>query len=1839
MQGQGSQQCTGRYVPQLPPRVRLMRPALAGLLLLFTMLAGSAGEARADKLVSNLTTLLEHQYPLEYFGVDFPEDEFNEGGVAAAQKFTTGSAAGGYTITSVDTCLIFIGEYAKPQVSIYTVGTDGNPGTILHMLPNPSPLVHAGWGPEFTSCEEGKNTFTATAANATLDADTDYFVVFENVGIGRLAPSDFDFSYYGIAWVLNGAEEDGGASGWSLADLKHKRKHSNANWKSDDPTFIRPLRIQINGVVGTDTTAPTLSTATVDGTSLVLTYNEALDTSSEPATSAYSVSVNSGAGAAPSSVDVSGMTVTLTLGTAVTAGQTVTVTYTVPPSNPVQDAAGNDVAALTNESVTNNTNAPPVFASSTATRSIPETFAARTVQTVATIGAPVTATDADPTDTLTYTLEGTDAGKFRIMSGPSGGQLTTKAGQAYDYETKTSYTVTLKADDGKDGTDTIAVTITVINDPTEIPLVPAVSAVSATGGSTRSLDVTWTAPSNTGRPAITGYDLQYRKGTSDPWTNGPQNVPGPSRSISNLDANSAYQVQVRATNAAGDSAWSSPPGSGRTANNAPVFTNSSATRSIAETVGDTTVQTAGDVGAPVTAMDADMETLEHSLEGTDAGKFTIVPGTGQLRTKRGEFYDHEVKASYAVTVRASDGTGSDTIAVTITVTDATEKPLTPVAPTVTTTRESTTSLDVTWTAPNNVGRPAITRYDLQYKKSTEVNWTAGPQNQTGTSASISSLDGNSEYQVQMRATNADGDSAWSEPGSGSTANNAPVFADSTGTRSIPETEGEATVSTPADIGEPFMATDTDNDTITYTLEGVDEDKFSIVSGASGGQLTTKAGQSYDYEALPELNKSYAVTVKATDTTGGSGVIAVTITVTNNETETPLAPTVPAVSTTPGVRMTLEVMWTAPVNTGRPAITSYDLQYRKGNSGNFTDGPQKVTGTSTSITGLDGNATYEVQVRASNTDGDGAWSSPGSGLTVNNPPTLTPAAARRSFPETVGEATVQAKSDIGEPVTATDPDNDRLTYSLEGVDADKFTIVEDTGQIQTKGGEAYNHEATKSYAVTVKADDGKDDGTDSTEVTLNVANVAEFDSASVTEAGTHVNVVFLEELSTTLPEPSAITVTVDAAEAEFRDESTCKPFCPISLGSGDDKRIQIALVNLIREGQTVTVSYEDPTANNDPMAIQDKAGNDAASFTDQPVTNNSTVQPRSPDTPTNLIATADGSTRIDLSWTAPADNGGRSITGYRIEVSTDEGTTGLNVIWNDVVADTGDSNTTYTEIGLSPGTTLYYRVLAINSEGTSGVSNVADETTPTGDGTPSTPRNLKPTAIGKTQIDLSWDPPGDEGNSPVTGYNIQVSEGGGNTWTDLEANTGNTATTYEHTGLNPGTTYAYRVFAINSSVDNPEPAGDHVNAMTFPLDAPDVPENLRAEPGDRQVTLIWEPPAELDPQATLVTYYWKVHYGDTEGDWNPAMVAPDCNPCRTTVPGVTNGVTYTFFVRAVAHFLDTEGSRKGQGRNGVPAQIEVVPRAPVTTGGRGGGGGPSEEPTGILEEPTGILENPGSNSFQSGIGVLSGWVCDADTVEIELNGVVHEAAYGTERLDTEPVCGDSDNGFGLLFNWNLLGDGEHEVVAFVDGIELDRATVTVTTLGAEFLRDVAGSCPVEDFPLAEETVPLVWQQNNQNFVLAEGSRPSGENRSGIAGVGFLENPGPNSFQSGVGVLSGWACEAEAVEIEITTESGDVGRQVAAYGTERLDTQDACGDSDNGFGLLFNWNLLGDGVHEVVAFVDGEELGRATVRVTTLGAEFLRGVAGECVVENFPTTGETVTLEWQQNSQNFVIADIE
>jgi hypothetical protein len=121
-------------------------------------------------------------------------------------------------------------------------------------------------------------------------------------------------------------------------------------------------------------------------------------------------------------------------------------------------------------------------------------------------------------------------------------------------------------------------------------------------------------------------------------------------------------------------------------------------------------------------------------------------------------------------------------------------------------------------------------------------------------------------------------------------------------------------------------------------------------------------------------------------------------------------------------------------------------------------------------------------------------------------------------------------------------------------------------------------------------------------------------------------------------------------------------------------------------------------------------------------------------------------------------------------------------------------------------------------------------------------------------------------------------------------------------------------------------------------------------------------------------------------------------------------------------------------------------------------------------------------------------------------------------------------------------------------------------------------------------------------------------------GKLETPAPGTFQSGVGLIRGWVCSASRVDIEVVGR----GALTAVYGEEREDTRPSCGDSSNGFSLQFNWNDLGEGIHTVRALADGEEFGRATVTVATLGQSLFRGAQGEYPIEPFPSAGRTSRL---------------
>ena len=679
------------------------------------------------------------------------------------------------------------------------------------------------------------------------------------------------------------------------------------------------------------------------------------------------------------------------------------------------------------------------------------------------IGAPLAAFDPDG-DSLNYRLGGRDAARFRVEADSA--QLQTRPGIDYDHESRDTLNLTVTAEDGHGGRATAEVEVTVSDElepPGEVPQ-PSVSASTLD-----SLTIDWTEPANTG-PRIEDYDYRYRRDApGQPWTEVLDTPISATRTtIGSLAAQTRYALEVRARNEEGEGGWSDTEYGTTDNNQAPTFNEGSrTTRRLAENTSGT-----HDIGAPVRANDRDGGTLAYTLEGTGVSRFDIVPGSGQLRTRPSEVYDHEEAARHDVTVRVVDGQGgSATIAVTVEVTDVREPPAIPAAPVVSV--ESSTRLSATWSAPDTTG-PAIDDYDYRYGTDGSRWTTVANPASTATEVEIDELEPDTEYQVQVLARNDEGSSDWSESGRATTdANQAPTFAEgATATRALPENTAADT-----DFDTAVTATDGNDDELSYRLGGTDAARFTL--DTNSGQLGTRR---FDYDH--EERESYAVTVTAEDTQKTTASIDVTIEVTDLD-EAPGAPSRPTRAS--GTSTTLTMRWPAPSNTG-PDIDDYDYRF----SADVPGPPwNEVTNTpidtpEVTIEDLTPDTTYQVEARAHNDEGTSPWSGTGMGKTnVNRAPAFREGTrTSRSLPEnTFGSV------DIGGPVEATDADDDDLSYSLGGSDAASFFLDTSNGQLSTRGGVDYDHEAKPSYQVTLEVEDAWQ-ATDSIPVTIAVSDVLE-----------------------------------------------------------------------------------------------------------------------------------------------------------------------------------------------------------------------------------------------------------------------------------------------------------------------------------------------------------------------------------------------------------------------------------------------------------------------------------------------------------------------------------------------------------------------------------------------------------------------------------------------------------------------------------------------------------------------------------------------------------------------------
>ena len=210
-------------------------------------------------------------------------------------------------------------------------------------------------------------------------------------------------------------------------------------------------------------------------------------------------------------------------------------------------------------------------------------------------------------------------------------------------------------------------------------------------------------------------------------------------------------------------------------------------------------------------------------------------------------------------------------------------------------------------------------------------------------------------------------------------------------------------------------------------------------------------------------------------------------------ETPAAPSIHLVAQGSDA---LTVHWTAPTYSGTSAVNSYDVRYRtSGDSWTVQDSAWTSGSLRYTISELTGDDSYEVQVRAVNTAGDGSWSGTKTGTVggTNSAPAFSEGLAAY---RTVRENSVVGTG-VGSPVRATDTDGDTLTYGLAGPDSGLLTINASTGQISVNSATGLDRETKATLRVTVSVQDGKDPSgaasnaiDDTIEVTITVSDVNE-----------------------------------------------------------------------------------------------------------------------------------------------------------------------------------------------------------------------------------------------------------------------------------------------------------------------------------------------------------------------------------------------------------------------------------------------------------------------------------------------------------------------------------------------------------------------------------------------------------------------------------------------------------------------------------------------------------------------------------------------------------------------------
>jgi titin len=975
-------------------------------------------------------------------------------------------------------------------------------------------------------------------------------------------------------------------------------------------------------------------------------------------------------------------------------------------------------------------------------------------------------------------------------------------------------------------------------------------SLEATAGDGQ-VGLSWQPPTDNGGSGIVDYVVQYKTAADATWRSERTGTTALRHTITGLVNGTAYSFRVAAVNGIGVGAWSAEaaatPQTG-------LSRTPSEPRNLHATPGDTQIglawqAPASDGGSPVLQYAIAYRTAP---DGVWLVQETDSPTTAYTLQGLVNGQAYEIKAAAVNAV----GQGPWSAAVTgLTPQEGLGRA--PGAP-VLTALAGDSQVALSWSAaPVDADSQPVTDYIIEYRTGTDV-WQSLDTGSDELAYVMDGLNNGTTYEFRVAGRNAVGLGAWSEPKTATPDVGLPRVPGAP--TDLVATPGNAVVglswTRPADNGGSAI--------IAYVVREWTTGAATLTRLDSDAELATfrdKAnGTTYNYEVAAVNGFGRGPWSNEASATPEASLADV-----------PAAPT--ALQTTVG-NTQVGLKWTAPADDGGSPVIDYVVSYKRSADSTWQSVRIGTTAVRHTITGLDNGTAYDFRVAAVNAIGLGAWSTTA---------TATPSADAFWAPgQPTGLTAVAGDSQVG--LRWTPPADDggtpitQYAVAYRTAPAGAWAVVETdspTPRFTVKG---LANDTAYDFMVAAVNAVGQGPWSAPAAGITPAAGLGQVPAAPTATALAGDSLVHVSWTAAATAADTPVTGYV----LDYRTVGA-DAWQTIDTGSADLDYTITGLVN----GQ----AYDFRVAGVNRIGL----GDWSVSVSARPGAGLGVL----PGAPTDLTAVA-GNAQVGLSWTAPADDGGRPVIFYKIAWWPETVVAGADDTSPTVSGPPGSPNLVVTDSDatsavvrdLANGVTYHFQVAAVNVLGAGPFSNEATAVPDAGlASAPGAPADLVATA-GDETVGLSWQPPAVNGGSPVVDYLVAFKNAAASTWTT--ARIGSDATVYAVTGLTNGTAYDFKVAAVNAIGP-----GDWSEVVQATPDAAggqlaSAPRDLVAVPGDSEVGLAWSAP--LSTGGSPVTSYLVQHKTAAEATWHSQATGSDA--LFETIRQLGNGTAYSFRVAAV-----------------------------------------------------------------------------------------------------------------------------------------------------------------------------------------------------------------------------------------------------------------------------------------------------------------------------------------------------